>query len=82
MKQDYGLILGLILFVAVLGSYGYLVFDATKDAGPAVVKVPQQVRLDESSLVDLRLRSINGELPIRVDQSQLGNSDPFRRTAE
>lgn len=81
MKQDYGLIFGLILFLMVIGTFGFLIVDASQTSDSVVADVAQQVRLDEASLVDLRSRSLNGDLPIKLDQAQLGNSDPFRRAA-
>lgn len=79
MKRNISLIIGSSIVIATAGYYGFLIYRSTaglKSDQP--VAAAPVLSLDEKSLTDLRNRSLNGNLPLVLDGSILGNSKLFQ----
>ncbi len=73
------LVMGLVICLVVAGYYGYLII--TNQKLPAAVPPPTAgaFTLDEPTLLDIRTKTINGNLPITVNESEVNNPQPFRQ---
>lgn len=79
MKRQTDLIVGLIICLSLAGYYGYLIFTGIQ--APATANqtgAPAALKLDEKSLLDIRSKSINPNLPLTVTPNDLGNSQLFQ----
>ncbi len=76
------IILGSILCLAIVGGYGYLIFQNYRVADPLPVPKPTDIITVESlkgkAFTQLSLRETNGPLPIEVNGAEVGKSDPFQ----
>lgn len=78
IKNRLSLITGLVILLAVIGYYGYLIVDAKRVTASSSVSYPR-VTLDDNLLVSLLQKDLNGELPLKVSPEELGNPQPFTK---
>lgn len=78
MKNNTGLISGLIICLALAGYYGYLIYQNTRvlETDQNFSK-PSATKLDETTLTTIRSKTLNGNLPITVTSDDLGNPQPL-----
>ncbi len=81
MKSTIIFISGLAVCLVLAGYYGYLVYSNTLGL-PKVSVASDSSQLDPSVFTkkiftDIETKNANGPLPIQLNASDLGNSQPF-----
>ncbi len=73
------LVMGFMICAIVAGYYSYLII--TNQKLPPTVPPPSAAALSlaEPTLLDIRAKSINGNLPITVNESEINNPQPFKQ---
>lgn len=78
MKNNFSLVSGFIIMLAVIGYYGYLIVDAKRVIASSNPSYPR-VTLDDNLLVGLLQKDLNGQLPLKITPEELGNPQPFTK---
>lgn len=79
MKDTANLSVGLVICLALVGYFGYLIFTSLQSPATTSTVQPAAISLDEKALVQMRAKSLNGNLPLTLDQNNLGKTEPFTR---
>lgn len=83
MNKNTNLIIGLLIVIALVGYYGYLIVSANQSTALGVATDPMataqanDTALDEKTLLEIRTRTLNGNLPITLQESDLGATQLF-----
>ncbi len=81
MKSNASIGFGLFLCLAVIGYYGYLIVSSGAFKSANAIQPPSSsaavFTLDDTTFSVLHSRELNGELPITLNDSELGKESPF-----
>lgn len=78
MKQQVVFWGGVSICLALAGYFGFLIYSSLQSAGVSTTQLPTIVTLDEKTLLELRRKNLNGDLPLRYTApAGVQNPQPF-----
>lgn len=81
MKGMAQIIGGIVICLLALGYYGFLFATSNVEPTAAPVATSTALKMDKATIEDVRVKSLNGHIPIVLSQSDLDNAQPFKADA-